>query len=62
MWLPDKLYEFLPYLYGVAGLATLYTFDNLLGFGSGILLLFTAGLIWLMRRDYRQHSRAARKY
>jgi len=62
MWLPDRLYEFLPYLYGIAGLITFYEFDNLIGYGSAALFLLTAGLIWMMRRDYRQRNKAIRKY
>ena len=54
MWLPDRLYEVLPYLYAIAGFATATYFDTPVGFGSGFLLLLTAGLVWLMRRDYRQ--------
>jgi hypothetical protein len=54
MWLPDQLYELLPYIYGLLGIFTLYKFDTALGYGSGILLLITAGLVWVMRRDYRR--------
>lgn len=54
MWLPDRLYEALPYLYALAGFATATYFDTLVGFASGFLLLLTAGLVWMMRRDYRQ--------
>ena len=54
MWLPDKLYELLPYLYAVAGLVTVYIFDTPIGYVSGFLLLLTACLVWMMRRDYRQ--------
>jgi hypothetical protein len=54
MWLPDRLYEMLPYLYAVAGFATASYFDTPIGYVSGFLLLLTAGLVWMMRRDYRQ--------
>ena len=53
MWLPDRLYEALPLLYGIAGLWTVYKFETLLGYTSGVILLITACIIWLMRRDYR---------
>lgn len=32
MWLPDKLYEFLPILHGIAGLFTVYKFDTTIGY------------------------------
>jgi hypothetical protein len=54
MWLPDTLYELLPYLYGLAGIFTLYKFDTAIGHASGLLLIATACLVWVMRRDYRQ--------
>ena len=53
MWLPDKLYELLPFLYGIAGLLTFHKFDTAIGYASGLLLL-TACLVWMRRRDYRQ--------
>ena len=54
MWLPDKLYELMPYIYGILGIFTLYKFDTAIGYASGVLLLITAGLVWVMRRDYRR--------
>ena len=54
MWLPEKFYELLPYLYAILGMATLGYFDTPLGYGSGLLLLLTACLVWMMRRDFRQ--------
>ena len=60
MWLPDRLYESLPALYGLGGLVTFYNFENPVGYVSGFMLLLTACIIWLMRRDYRQ-GRNSRK-
>ncbi len=54
--IPDRLYELLPYLYAIAGVVTINYFETSLGYASGILLIFTAGIIWLMRSDYRQGS------
>ena len=54
MWLPDRLYELLPYLYAVAGFLTATFIDTPVGFASGFILLFTACIVWMMRRDYRQ--------
>ena len=53
MWLPDRLYEALPYLYGCAGLFTCYKFSTPLGYVSGVVLLIIAWAVWIMRRDYR---------
>jgi hypothetical protein len=61
MWLPDKLYELLPYLYALAGFYTILSFDTPIGYGSGFLLLMTAGLVWVMRRDYRHGNTRTRK-
>jgi hypothetical protein len=62
MWLPDKLYELLPYLYALAGFYTAFYFDTPIGYLSGFLLLATAGLVWLMRSDYRQGNTRTRKF
>lgn len=56
MWLPDKVYEILPYVYGIAGLVTCYVFATPIGYISGLILLVTAWLVWMMRRDYRNHE------
>ena len=60
MWLPDRLYELLPYLYALGGFFTATYFDSPVGYASGFLLLLTAGLVWIMRKDYRQ-GRVRRK-
>ena len=52
--IPDRLYELLPYLYAIAGVVTINYVETSLGYASGILLIFTAGLVFLMRSDYRQ--------
>jgi hypothetical protein len=53
MWLPDRVYEALPYLYGCAGLVTCYKFSTPLGYVSGVVLLIIGWAVWIMRRDYR---------
>jgi hypothetical protein len=53
LWLPDWLYESLPVVYLVAGLATIIHFESPAGYGAGALLLLAAILILKMRRDYR---------
>ena len=55
MWLPDWLYQLLPYLYVVAGLIAINYFEVMTGYISGLLLIFTAGVVFLMRKDYRQN-------
>jgi hypothetical protein len=54
MWLPEKFYEMLPYLYCTGGIIAISTIDTPLGYASGFLLVFTGGIIFMMRRDYRQ--------
>jgi hypothetical protein len=62
MWIPRRLYEFLPYAYMAAGAASLvYAFlgehgphELLMLFGG---LALTAGLVlWMRRREYRQNQ------
>jgi hypothetical protein len=70
MWFSDKLYELLPFLYGLVGIIAIVKFDTAIGYGSGALLLFTACLVWFMRRDNRLslirndylHRKATSKY
>ena len=54
MWLPEKFYEMLPYLYTIGGVIAISYVNTPLGFLSGCLLILTGGVIFLMRRDYRQ--------
>jgi hypothetical protein len=54
MWLPKPFYELLPYLYAVGGLLSAFYIQTFVGFALGFLLLLTACLIWMMRRDYRK--------
>jgi len=53
MWLPDKLYELLPSLYSVGGAITINLVDSSIGCAYGCLLFLTGGVIFMMRRDYR---------
>jgi hypothetical protein len=54
MWLPEKFYELLPYLYTIGGVIAISSLDTPLAYISGCLLIFTGGVIFMMRRDYRQ--------
>lgn len=51
---PRWLYELLPYLYIGGGAATLLGVRNLGAVLSSLLLVSAGGVIWKMRRDYRQ--------
>jgi hypothetical protein len=59
IWIPRRLYEILPYIYGVAGLVGLGAGFLHDGGPRGLLMLLgglclTAGLVlWMRRRDYR---------
>lgn len=50
-WKPAWLYEVMPIIYFLAGLAAILCFDTPLGYGAGALLLCATGLIWMMRKQ-----------
>jgi hypothetical protein len=50
---PEWLYEALPYVYGVAGVATIANQGNMLSIVSGALLVSAGLSIWWLRRSYR---------
>ena len=52
-WQPLWLYELMPFGYLLSGLAIIYHFDSLIGYGVGGLLLIAALQIWVMRLKYR---------
>lgn len=52
-WKPDWLYESMPYIYMVSGVAAMLYFDIPIGFWSGVLLVVAAVLIMLMRIENR---------
>jgi len=57
-WKPDWLYEAMPYVYLAAGLVAICYFDMPVGYGSGVLFLIAALLIWIMRKDNRTFKNA----
>jgi hypothetical protein len=63
-WKPDWLYESMPYIYMVSGVAAMLYFDIPIGFWSGVLLVVAAVLIMLMRIENRsfKHVAAAHKH
>jgi hypothetical protein len=50
-WLPSWLYQALPYVYSLVGVLAIGYFDSFTGYNAGILLLFAAFLIWMMRNN-----------
>lgn len=56
MNMPKPVYESLPALYVVGGIAAISTVDSFMSFISGILLGCSGVLILLMRRDYRRQE------
>ena len=60
IWWPDWLYESMPYIYAVAGLAVISHVDTPTGYGAGALLLLAAFVIMKMRNDYRNFKETIR--
>ena len=54
---PEWLYEALPYVYAVAGIATIAKQGGLLSILSGGLLVSAGVSIWWLRRSYRQEKK-----
>jgi len=52
-YLPEKLYNALPYLYAIAGLVTMIVVRNWMAVFSGMALLLAAGNVWQLRYRYR---------
>ena len=53
MTMPKPIYESLPVLYVVGGIAAISTVDSFMSFISGILLGSSGIIIMCLRRDYR---------
>ena len=58
MVIPKPVYETLPVLYVVAGIATIISTNDPVALGSGLLLAVAGLLILVIRRNYRaaQHT------
>jgi hypothetical protein len=54
---PDWLYEALPYVYVIAGIAVIAKLGNALSIVSGGLLISAGVFIWWMRRTFRQNQK-----
>ena len=57
MHLPKPLYESLPVLYVLAGIAAITTVDSFLSFMSGLLLGGSGVMILCIRRNHRQAAK-----
>ena len=57
MNMPKPLYESLPVLYVVGGVAAISAVDSFMSFVSGILLGCSGVLILFLRRNYRRPER-----
>lgn len=60
MWLPDWLYEILPFVYLIAGTVAIIQINTFIGYVVGALLLFAALMIFKMRIDYRNFKETIR--
>lgn len=54
MNMPKPIYESLPVLYVIGGVAAISTVESFMSFVSGVLLGTSGVLILLLRRHYRQ--------
>ena len=54
MNMPKPIYESLPILYVVGGVAAMSTVDSFMSFISGILLGSSGVMIMFLRRDFRR--------
>lgn len=53
MMMPKFIYESMPVLYVIGGVAAMSTVDSFMSFISGILLGSSGVLIMMLRRNYR---------
>ena len=54
MNMPKPIYESLPILYVISGVAAMSTVDSFMSFISGILLGASGVMIMFLRRDFRR--------
>ena len=57
MNMPKPIYESLPVLYVVGGVAAISTVDSFMSFISGILLGSSGVMIMCLRREYRRSEK-----
>ena len=56
MHMPKPIYESLPVLYVIGGIAAISTVDSFMSFISGILLGASGVMIMYLRRNYRHNE------
>lgn len=63
MWIPDPVYEALPPIYGVAGIAAITYSMNVVNLAAGLTLIGAGVTIWWIRKEARRkaHVRRLRK-
>jgi hypothetical protein len=54
VWLPAPVYNLLPLVYLVVGIATMLLIDSLFALLSGGMLMLAAALLWKWRRGWRR--------
>lgn len=52
--LPNRLYEFLPYLYIGTGALAMSLLGNVIAVLSGLILIVAGALVWILRSDHRR--------
>lgn len=57
MMMPKPVYESLPLLYVIGGVAAISTVDSFMSFISGILLGCSGVMIMILRRNYRHANK-----
>ncbi len=57
MNMPKPIYESLPILYVIGGIAAISTVDSFMSFISGVLLGSSGVMIMFLRRDYRNSEK-----
>ena len=62
MTIPKPIYETLPVLYVIAGIATIISTNDPVALGSGLLLAFAGLLILVIRRNYRAAQQTYTSY
>jgi len=55
---PKWFYRLLPYLYAAAGVLTMLVLRNGLAIFSGCMLVTAGGIVWYMRRSYKEAATA----
>jgi hemerythrin-like metal-binding protein len=55
-YIPDWIYETLPYLYIGSGSLSIIALKNAIAIFSGLILIFTGIAVWVMRKQYRKDN------